>query len=118
MASFKREKRILRRARIRAKVSGTHLRPRAAVSRSLKHTSIQFIDDEKRTTLFSLSDASFAKEESGKTKSERAHMVGKQAGEELKKRKIESVVFDRGGFKYHGRVKAVAEGLREAGISL
>ncbi len=117
MVSNKRTQRTLRRARIRAKVLGTSERPRAAVHRSLAHTSVQFIDDTTGRTLFSVTDKGAHREE-GKTKTERAFAVGKQGGEELKKRGINQAVFDRGGNRYHGRVKAVAEGLRDAGITL
>jgi len=116
MTNIKKEKRILRHGRVRAKVEGTPERPRAAVFRSLKHTYVQFIDDASGVTLFSMDDRSLDTKVQKKSKAERAHILGKEAGGALLRKGVMSVVFDRGGFSYHGRVKAVAEGLREAGI--
>jgi large subunit ribosomal protein L18 len=113
--------RIRRHRRVRKRISGTAERPRMAVYRSLKHIYVQFIDDEAEPsgrTLAAASslDPSLADELQGKTKTEIAKLVGKLAGERAKAAGIETVVFDRGGFPYHGRVKAVAEGAREAGL--
>jgi large subunit ribosomal protein L18 len=108
-----------RHLRVRAKVSGTPERPRLNVYRSSAHIYAQLIDDAAATTLVSASDieADFASLLSdGTTKSDRAKAVGQLIGERAKALGITAVVFDRGGFKYHGRVKAVADGAREAGL--
>ncbi|WKZ27051.1 MAG: 50S ribosomal protein L18 [Candidatus Paceibacterota bacterium] len=114
--------RIRRHARIRATISGTAARPRVCVFKSNSYTYAQVIDDTTRKTLFSVHDhelkpASDAPEGSG-AKVAKAFAIGKALGEKLKAAKISTVVFDRGGFAYHGRVRAVAEGLRSAGISV
>ncbi|HHB91279.1 MAG TPA: 50S ribosomal protein L18 [Anaerolineae bacterium] len=113
--------RIRRHRRVRKRISGTAERPRMAVYRSLKHIYVQFIDDEAEPTGRTLAAASsldpdLAGELQGKTKTEIARIVGKHAAERAKAVGIETVVFDRGGFPYHGRVKALAEGAREAGL--
>lgn len=119
MTNIKHTKRSLRHQRVRAKVSGTSERPRAAVHRSLQHVYVQLIDDTSHTTLLAFDDSKLSDtERSEKTKSEQAHLVGKKIGELAKKQGIEAVVFDRGGYKYHGRVKAVAEGIRESGVNV
>lgn len=111
----KKDKRILRRMRIRSKLHGTSQRPRASIFRSLNHIYVQFVDDESGNTIVSHSDTTLK----GKmTKKDRAFQVGKEAGEKLKEKGISAVVFDRGGFTYHGRVRKVAEGLRESGVKL
>lgn len=107
--------RIHRKKRIRKKISGTSQKPRISVFRSNKHIYAQAIDDLKGKTLASVQDV---KEKASIKPIESAKNTGKTLGTTLKKLKIENVVFDRGGYKYHGRVKAFAEGLREAGISL
>ncbi len=107
----KQEKRIRRRGRVRAKVSGTAKCPRLSVYRSLTSIYVQLIDDEKEATLVSATD----KDLKG-TKSEKAKEVGKLIATKAKEKGIECVVFDRGGFKYQGRVQALAEGAREAGL--
>lgn len=100
--------------RIRAKISGTNQRPRLSIFRSNQHIYAQLIDDEKGATLLALSDAHIKK---GKhTKSELAKMVGVELAKKAKAKGVESVVFDRGGFRYHGRVKQIAEGAREGGL--
>lgn len=104
--------RTRRRAKIRARVRGTAERPRLAVFRSVKHCYAQLIDDERGVTLAAASDA----KAKGKTKTERAHAAGKALAEAGKKKGVGKVVFDRGGFAYHGRVKALAEGAREGGL--
>ena len=102
-----------RRGRIRAKVVGSSMRPRLSVFRSNKGMFVQLIDDGAGKTIASVSD----KEIKNKgTKTEKAEEMGKVIAEKAKKNKIESVVFDRGGYKFHGRVKAVAEAAREAGL--
>jgi large subunit ribosomal protein L18 len=108
-----------RHLRVRAKISGTPERPRLNVYRSSAHIYAQVIDDTTWTTLVAASDleADFAERLSdGKTKSDKAKAVGQLIGERAKELGITSVVFDRGGYKYHGRVKAVADGAREAGL--
>jgi large subunit ribosomal protein L18 len=96
---------------VRAKVAGTAERPRLVVFRSLKHVSAQLVDDVKRHTLMTVTDAGLT----GK-KSERSVAVGKRVAEQAKAAGITRVVFDRGGYQYHGRVKAVADGAREGGL--
>ncbi len=115
--------RIRRHARVRAKISGTSARPRVAVFKSNQHIFVQAIDDTTRKTIAGISDqkTKSAKNDAPKElggKEKRAFAIGEQVGELLKKSGVEAVVFDKGGFKYHGRVKAVAEGLRKAGIRL
>ncbi|MBX4215990.1 50S ribosomal protein L18 [Candidatus Parcubacteria bacterium] len=102
-----------RKARIRAKLSGTHERPRLAVFRSNKYCYGQLIDDAKGMTIAAASDAT-AK---GKTKTERAKAAGKALAEAALGKKVTKAVFDRGGFAYTGRVKAFADGAREGGLT-
>ena len=98
---------------------GTAARPRASVYRSLQHVYVQLIDDDSRKTLFAATDKVMSDNEiKGKNKSARARLVGRQLGEVARKSGISAVVFDRGGYAYHGRVREVAEGLREAGITV
>jgi large subunit ribosomal protein L18 len=101
-----------RRARVRGKVSGTSSRPRLSVFNSSQHTYAQLIDDEKGKTLAAASDLSLREG----SKAERARSVGKMLAQEARISKIKRVVFDRGGYKYHGRVKALAEGARGGGL--
>jgi large subunit ribosomal protein L18 len=107
-----------RRQRVRAKVKGTSERPRLSVARSLRHISAQVIDDEAGKTLVAAS--SLSKEIRDKVKSggnvEAARAVGRLLAEKAAKQNIRKVVFDRGGRIYHGRVKALAEGARKAGL--
>ncbi|MDP3795046.1 MAG: 50S ribosomal protein L18 [bacterium] len=109
-----------RHARVRAKVSGTTLRPRLSVFRSNKHLRAQLIDDHNGHTLYALSDADQTRRDANgekkATKTERAFALGKQLAASAKEMRISTVVFDRGGYKYHGRVKALAEGARENGL--
>lgn len=109
--------RIKRQKRIRTKIVGTAIRPRLTVFRSNEHISLQVIDDSIAKTLVSASDLDKAKKLKG-TKTERAIATSKVLLELLKKNKIENLVFDRSYYKYHGRIKAVAEALREGGIKL
>lgn len=106
--------RQLRKKRVRAKISGTSVRPRLCVFRSLKHISAQLIDDASSRTLVFSSDAE-AKAK-GKKPAEAAKLVGRNLAEKALAKKISEAVFDRGGYKYHGRVKALAEGARESGL--
>lgn len=104
--------RMRRHNRIRAKVSGTAAMPRLAIFRSARHISAQLINDDTSMTLVSCSDAKIAKG----TKVERAQAVGKQIAVLAKEKKVTKVVFDRGGFLYAGRVKALADAAREGGL--
>ncbi len=150
---IKREKRIRRHKKIRAKIKGTNERPRLCVFRSLKHIYAQLINDEEGKTLVVASDQEIKKgpykesttakktlqgaspathtnmrygasSKSKKTEKETArtrkvaiaYEVGKLLAEKALKKKIQKAMFDRGGYKYYGRVKAVAEGAREGGI--
>jgi large subunit ribosomal protein L18 len=106
------ERRYQRHVRVRKKVLGSAERPRLAVYRSLKHIYAQVIDDSTGRTLAAASDLSI---ENGK-KGERASEVGKILAQRAKEAGITQVVFDRAGFRYHGRVKAVADGAREGGL--
>jgi len=100
--------------RIRKKLSGTAERPRLAVFRSIKHIYVQVIDDRSGTTLVSASSAE--KDAVGGGNVAGAKAIGKLVAERAKEKGISSVVFDRGGFLYHGRVKALADAAREAGL--
>lgn len=111
------QNRIKRQKRIRAKIVGTSARPRLTVFRSNEHISLQVIDDSVGKTLVSASD--LAKDKKAKiTKTESAVVASKTLLELLKKKKITNLVFDRSYYKYHGRIKAVAQTLREGGIKL
>lgn len=107
-----------RHGRVRRKVSGTADRPRLNVFRSASHIYAQVIDDLAGHTLAAASDADkdLAAKLSGKTKTERAAAVGAAIAERAKGKGVSLVVFDRGGYKYHGRVKALADAAREAGL--
>jgi len=105
--------------RIRKRIQGTAERPRLVVYRSLKQISAQLVDDTSMRTLTavtSLSKSLKPEVQKAKGKIAVAKIIGKAIGEEAKKRQITQVVFDRNGYLYHGRVKAVAEGAREAGL--
>ncbi|MBI3671274.1 50S ribosomal protein L18 [Candidatus Azambacteria bacterium] len=106
--------RIQRHKRIRAKLSGTASKPRLSVFRSSHHIYAQLIDDEKGKTLVASSDVKMKKDKN--TKSDLAKMVGVDIAKKAKEKKIEEVVFDRGGHKFHGRVRSLAEGAREGGL--
>ena|SRR5579862_5668835 len=108
------ELRAARHARLRKNLSGTTERPRLAVFRSLKHIYAQIVDDTKGHTLVAAS--SMEKEISAGGNKDGAKTVGAKLAERAKEKGIKSVVFDRGGFKYHGRVAALAEGAREGGL--
>lgn len=101
-----------RAVRVRSRITGTATRPRLSVFRSNTHISVQLIDDITGVTLCSAHD----KWEKG-TKTERATLVGTKIAETMKEKKIKSCIFDRGGYLYHGRVKALAEAARAAGIA-
>ncbi len=107
--------RLQRRTRIRKKVRGSAACPRLSVFRSLEHLHAQLIDDDQRATLFGLSTQSGEfKGPGGNVKG--AKQFGKIFGQQATQKKFSKVVFDRGGFLHHGRVKAFAEGAREGGL--
>ncbi len=108
----------LRQNRVRAKVSGTGGRPRLSVARGTKSMCLQLIDDVKGVTIASAYERELSKEDLKKTKTERAAALGALIGKKAKERGVTSAVFDRGGNAYHGRVKAVAESAREAGLTI
>ncbi|MFN7172491.1 MAG: 50S ribosomal protein L18 [Fimbriimonadaceae bacterium] len=110
----KSDKREARHKRIRKKIFGTAERPRVAVFRSLNHISAQIIDDTTGKTLASVS--TMEKAVDAKANVEGAKMVGALLGARAKEKGISQVVFDRGGFRYHGRIASFADGLREAGV--
>jgi large subunit ribosomal protein L18 len=112
------EQRTRRHSRVRAKVSGTSARPRLNVFRSLAHIYAQVIDDANGRTLVSASslDGELKAQMAGKKKNEQAKLVGAAIAARAKAQGVIQVVFDRGGYKYHGRVKALADGAREAGL--
>ena len=106
-------KKETRHKRVRAKIKGTNERPRLSVFKSNKYIALQLIDDVTGKTIVSVSDS----QEKGKgTKTDKAKTAGKKLAELALAKKIKEVVFDKGGYKYHGRVKAVAEGAREGGL--
>jgi len=106
-----------RRAAIRKRLTGTQARPRLAVFRSNKHIYAQIIDDSTGKTLASMSDKAKAfSAEAGLKKVDRAMLVGQKLGETALAAGITKVAFDRAGYKYHGRVKALADGARKAGL--
>jgi large subunit ribosomal protein L18 len=108
-----------RHTRIRRKISGTAECPRLSVRRSLKSMIAQIIDDSQGSASLlqmSTNSKSFKAECSGKTKTEQAAALGKMIAEKAKEKGIERITFDRGGYVYHGRIKALAEAAREAGL--
>ena len=115
---FKAKRRNKIRQRVRSVVSGTAERPRLSVFKSNKHVYLQLINDAESITITAASTLtpSLAEDIEGKTNVEAAKIVGKVLAEAAKDRGINRVVFDRGGYKYHGIVKAVAEGAREGGL--
>jgi len=107
-----------RQRRVRAKVHGTAERPRLNIFRSNENIFAQIINDDEGLTLASAStiDTEVAPQVQDKSKSESAKVVGQVLADRAKKAGVENVIFDRGGFQYHGRVAALAEGAREAGL--
>ncbi|MGQ9473296.1 MAG: 50S ribosomal protein L18 [Candidatus Caldatribacteriaceae bacterium] len=116
LVKVKRALRERRHRRIRKKVKGTIDRPRLCVFRSLKHIYAQLIDDGEGRTLVSASSLSPEIKALKGTKTEIAKAVGTLLGKKAQEKGIRTVVFDRGGYKYHGRVRALADGAREAGL--
>ena len=110
----KENRRLKRRRRVRAKISGTAARPRVSVFRSNRGISAQLIDDVSARTLAAVSW--FEPELSSFSKAERAKRAGELLAERAKAAGVSEAVFDRGGYQYHGRVKALAEGAREGGL--
>jgi len=108
------QRRLKRRRRVRAKVRGTAERPRISVFRSNRGISAQLIDDDSGRTLAAVNWTE--KDLRSLSPTEQAGRVGTLLGERAKAAGLESAVFDRGGYQYHGRVKALAEGAREAGL--
>jgi large subunit ribosomal protein L18 len=116
--SYTREARVRRHTRVREKVSGTDARPRLCVFRSLNHIYAQVIDDLQGQTLVAAStlDADVKKDTKQKNKTVRAELVGTLLAKRATEKGISQVAFDRGGFRYHGRVKALAEAARKGGL--
>ena len=128
MSTEKINKRQKRRLRIRAKIFGRLKRPRLSVFRSNKHIYAQVIDDSKGATLVSASDLELVKPKKKtdgtkkelelQTKKDIAFLLGDLLAKKALKKKIKKVIFDRGGYRYHGRVKALAEGARKGGLEV
>ncbi len=116
--SNSREARLRRHIRVREKIKGTPDRPRLCVFRSLNHIYAQVIDDTKGQTLAAAStlDADVKAQLDGKKKSEQAGVVGEALAKKALEKGVTTVVFDRGGYQYHGRVKALAEAARKGGL--
>ena len=113
-----REARYRRHRRVRQNLNGTSSKPRLCVFRSLNHIYAQVIDDSQGHTLVSAStlDAEIRDDSTGKSKTGRAEMVGSLLAKRATGKGISQVAFDRGGYKYHGRVKALAEAARQGGL--
>jgi len=105
-----------RHLRVRKKIAGTPERPRLVVFRSSKHIYAQLVDDQRGVTLAGVTDTSEGVQVEGKGKVARSFAVGKLIASKAKEKGIAKVVFDRGGYQYHGRVKAVADGARKGGL--
>ena len=111
--------RIVRHRRVRKKIQGTSAKPRLSVFRSLKHIYAQVIDDTTGTTLIAMSTETPAvrdRLEAGMNRIAQSKLVGQALGEKAKEQGILQIAFDRGGYLYHGRVKALADGVRESGL--
>jgi large subunit ribosomal protein L18 len=104
-----------RRLRVRGKISGTAERPRISIYRSNRHTFIQAINDDKGVTLAAVHDRTA---KAGSTKIQRAEEIATNLAAQLKKQAVAKVVIDRGSYRYHGRIKAVADQLRAAGLEV
>lgn len=114
-----REARLRRHFRVRLKVTGTSSRPRLCVFRSLNHIYAQVIDDSQGNTLASAStlDPEVRNDANGKSKTGKAELAGLMLAKQALSKGIKQVAFDRGGYKYHGRVKALAEAARQGGLN-
>jgi large subunit ribosomal protein L18 len=111
--------RLKRKRRIRKSILGTAERPRLTVFRSARHIYAQVVDDTRGHTLAAASslDKTVAGDKEAKSKVDKATLVGKLVGQRAKENGVTKIVFDRNGFLYHGRIKAVSEGAREAGLT-
>jgi large subunit ribosomal protein L18 len=112
------DRRARRHLRVRKRVHGTAERPRLVVFRSSKHIYAQVVDDTRGVTLVGASDSSEGIQVDGKGKTAKSFALGTLIAARAKEKGIARVVFDRGGYQYHGRVKAVAEGARKGGLEL
>ncbi|HLZ44443.1 MAG TPA: 50S ribosomal protein L18 [Gemmatimonadales bacterium] len=110
------DSRYRRHLRVRKKVEGTPERPRLVVFRSSKHIYAQLVDDQRGVTIAGATDTSEGVQVEGNGKVARSFAVGKLIAAKAKEKGIAKVVFDRGGYQYHGRVKAVADGARKGGL--
>jgi len=110
------DRRRRRHLRVRKKVAGTPERPRLVVFRSSKHIYAQVVDDAKGVTLIGGSDRSAGVKPEGAGKTAKSFALGRHIAEQAKAKGITKVVFDRGGYQFHGRVKAVADGARKGGL--
>jgi large subunit ribosomal protein L18 len=110
----KKERRIMRHVRVRKNVFGTAERPRLVIFKSLKHLYAQIVDDEKGVTITGVSTLSpeFREKCANMSRTQMAEVVGKAVSQKIREREIQSVVFDRNGYKYHGVVKTLAEAVR------
>jgi large subunit ribosomal protein L18 len=108
--------RYRRHLRVRKKVQGTPERPRLVVFRSSKHIYAQLVDDQRGVTIAGAADSSEGVQVEGKGKVARSFALGRLMAAKAKEKGIAKVVFDRGGYQYHGRVKAVADGARKGGL--
>ncbi len=113
MKVTKKQSRVRRHVRVRSKISGTGEMPRVSVYRSNAHIYVQVIDDTANKTIVGMSDKTLKG-----TKSEKAKVLGTKIAEAIMKSGIKTALFDRGGYKYHGRVENVAAGLRAAGLKI
>lgn len=111
-------RRMMRHARVRRNLRGSSERPRLAVFRSLNHVYAQVIDDDNRTTLAAASslDGPGKEQKNGNNKADVSKLVGTLVAQRAKEKGINSVVFDRGGYKYHGRIKSLADAARKEGL--
>lgn len=110
----RRDRRIARHARVRAKIAGNAMKPRLVVFRSNKHLYVQLIDDEKNKVIAMVSDLKITSKKKGV---ELVKAVAQMMAEKAKERKVQKIVFDRAGYKYHGQIKVLAEELRAQGIT-
>ncbi|HET7251943.1 MAG TPA: 50S ribosomal protein L18 [Gemmatimonadales bacterium] len=112
------DRRARRHLRVRKRVHGSAARPRLVVFRSSKHIYAQVVDDDKGVTLVGAADTSEGIQVEGSGKTAKSHALGRLIAAKAKEKGIAKVVFDRGGYQYHGRVKAVADGARKGGLEL
>lgn len=114
----KRQHRLTRHKRVRAKITGSAKKPRIAVFKSNRHIFVQFIDDATGKTILSNKIVSTKKSKIKGSKTEKAGSIGEMLAGRAKELGISEAVFDRGGFKFHGRIKAVADSLKKGGIKI